>query len=72
MCSEEPAWKRLISHSLTAHERTTLIATIFSDHNQVEMVRQLSGNDAQSFVDMIDEVSPCAFPRSANKSFGLD
>jgi len=56
--SEEPAWKRLISHTLTAHERMSVIATIFSDDTQVETVRQLSANDARTFIDRIDEVSP--------------
>ena len=29
---------------------------IFSDRYQVEMVRRLGGNDAQTFIDVIDEV----------------
>jgi len=58
MYSEEPVWKRLISHNLATHERISLIATIFSDDTQVEMVGQLAGGDAQIFVDTIDGVSP--------------
>jgi len=57
MRSGDPAWKRLIGHTLATHERISLIATIFSDPNQVEMVGELSGDDAQSFIDAIDEVS---------------
>lgn len=57
MYSEDPAWKRLISHSLTAEERISLITTISLDDDQVNMVVQLSGDDAQTFVDMINEVS---------------
>jgi hypothetical protein len=57
VCSELPAWKRLISHTLVTHERISLITTIFSDDNQVEMVRDLSGDDAQTFINTIDEVS---------------
>ena len=56
MCSEDPDWKRLISNTLVTHERISLIETIFSDSNQVEVVKQLSGDDAQSFIDTIDEV----------------
>jgi len=69
--SEEPAWKQLISHTLAIHERISLITTIFSDDNQVEMVRQLSGNDAQTFIDRIDEVRPAQF-YSMDKLIDLD
>ena len=41
-------------------ERVSLIATIFSDRHQVDMVRKLSGGDAQNVIDVIDEVSTCA------------
>ena len=61
MCSEAPAWKLLISSTLTMNERISLIMTIFLDHNQVEMVGNLSGDDAQTFVDMLDEASFCIF-----------
>ena len=54
---DPPAWKRLISYTLTTDERISLIATIFSDHNQVQVVKHLSGHDAQIFIDTIDEVS---------------
>jgi len=57
MCSGRPVWKRLISHGLAADERIPLITTIFSDSNQVEMVEHLSGDDAQNFINIIDEVS---------------
>ena len=58
MYSEPRAWKRLISDTaLSKHERVSLITYIFSDSNEVESVRLLSGDDAQAFIDMIDEVS---------------
>ena len=31
--------------------------TLFSDRNEVEVVENLSGSDAQSFVNVIDEVN---------------
>ena len=62
MYSEDPAWRRLISHSLTAEERISLITTISLDDDQVKMVEQLSGDDAQTFVDVIDEVSFLPLP----------
>ena len=61
MYSNDPAWKQLIGRTLTMDGRIALIMTIFSDDTQVEMVGQLSGDDAQTFVDTIDEVSPTRF-----------
>ena len=52
-----PAWERLIRDTLSVHERISLVTTIFSDRNQVEMAGNLYGDDAQTFIDMIDEVS---------------
>jgi hypothetical protein len=34
-----------------------LIVSIFLDRNQVKVVEDLSGDDAQKFIDMIDMVS---------------
>ena len=51
----------MISHPLDVNERIPLITTIFSDSNQVEMVEHLSGDDAQNFINIIDEVSPHNF-----------
>ena len=59
MRSDPPLWKRLISSSPPTHERIALITSIFSDRNEVEAVERLSGNDAQAFIDLIDEVSTC-------------
>ena len=70
--SEVTAWKRLISHTLTVEERISLITTIFSDDNQVETVGQLSGSDAQTFVDTIDEVSLHNLLRSRDKLIDFD
>jgi len=49
-----PAWKRLISHTLPADERISLIVAIF-DTNEVGQVNHLDGGDAQAFVDVVDE-----------------
>ena len=57
--SELPAWKQLISRTSTTDERISLITTIFVDRDQVEMVMRLSGDDAQTLVNVIDEVRPC-------------
>ena len=42
------------------HERISLINTIFLNSDQVKFVRNLSGDDAQAFVDKIDEASSYA------------
>jgi hypothetical protein len=55
-CLNPPAWKQLANHTLTMHEHISLVTAIFSDHNEVQMVRSLCGEDAQTFVDMITEV----------------
>jgi len=57
MCSDTPAWKELISHPLTMDKRISMIAAIFSDRNQAKMVERLDGDDAQIFIDVVDEVS---------------
>ena len=55
--SNPPDWKQLISFPLSTEERTALIMSIFSDPHGVEMVERLSGSDAQSFLDRVDEVN---------------
>lgn len=61
--SGTPAWKRLIDHRpLASSERISLIANIFSDHKEMEIVKKLHGDDAQSFVDVTDEVIHPAIP----------
>lgn len=58
MCSGVPAWKQLIEHALTTDERISLIVEIFSDHSQITMVRNIHRDDAQKFVDVVDQVHP--------------
>ena len=40
-------------------KRVSLITTIFSDDNEVGIVKGLSRGDAQAFIDTIDEVCFC-------------
>ena len=54
--SDIPAWKCLIDRPLTSDERISLITEIFSDRNEIEVVRNLRGRNAQSFVNVIHEV----------------
>ena len=56
MCRNPPAWKKLISDTISTDERIPLIRSIFSDCEEVVVFEYLSGDDAQGFVDVIDEV----------------
>jgi len=51
-----PACKRLISRTPSPQEVTSLIEAIFTSKEEVKMVRDLRGDDAQTFVDVIHEV----------------
>ena len=57
MYSDLPAWKQLLDPTLATHKRISLILTIFSGSDEVEITRIFFGDDAQTFVDVIDEVS---------------
>ena len=59
MCSEPPPWRQLIDPTLPTNERVRLVTSIFSDRHEVEVLKYLSGNDAQAFVDVIHEASIC-------------
>ena len=67
--SGPPAWKRLIARPLTTHERTSMIKDIFSDRDEIEVVNRLCGDDARSFVDVIDEVPPTLSPWNKPTNF---
>ena len=61
--SGTPAWKRLIDRSLTLDKRISLVMVIFSDRYAIEAVERLHGDDAQSFVDVMDQVRPNSYIR---------
>ncbi|KAF9789442.1 kinase-like domain-containing protein [Thelephora terrestris] len=54
--ADRPTWRWLINDTLPADDRISLVTMIFSDRDQVKMVTNLSGDDAQIFVDNISEV----------------
>ena len=56
----------MISDTLDARERISLITTIFSAQNGLEMVGHLHGEDAQAFVDIIDKVCSCSLPKDVS------
>ena len=56
------ACARLISRAFNQNELIFLIEAIFSDEEGIAVVRSLYGDDAQTFADIIDQVScPLAF-----------
>ena len=60
--SETPAWKRLTSRSLPPPEVISLIKAIFTNRDEVEVICDLRGDDAQSFIDAIHKVRFVFFP----------
>lgn len=59
--SDTPAWKRLIGYSLFTHEVNSLIEAIFTSKDEVKLIGDLRGDDAQTFINVIHEVC-FAFP----------
>ena len=58
MRSGVPAWKRLIDRPLAADECISLITDLLSDRSEVEAIKRLPIDEAQSFVDVLDQVFP--------------
>ena len=46
----------MVELPLASDEQISLITDILSDRDETEVVKHLHGDDAQSFVDMIDKV----------------
>ena len=53
---EPPGWKRLITSPLPKDEQISLITMIFSNRDEVKMIRHLCGHDAQILIDVMYEV----------------
>ena len=59
----EPAWKRLVTRAFLPHEVASLIESILRSEDEIKMIGNLYGDDAQTFIDMIHEVpSTLPFP----------
>lgn len=50
-----PICKLLINCPLSLHARISLITAIFSDDKETEIAKGLDGDDAQTFIDVMDE-----------------
>jgi len=55
------AWKRSTDRPIAIDKRISLITAIFSNRYVAEAVKYLCREDAQAFVDVVDEVLPHAF-----------
>ena len=53
--SDAPACRRLIERVFAPGELPSLIEAAFSSKDETDMIRRLRGNDAQTFIDVIDE-----------------
>jgi len=52
------AWKRSIGRPIAIDKRVSLITAVFLDRFVAEAVKRLCRDDAQAFVDVLDEVLP--------------
>jgi len=52
------AWKCLIDQPIAIDKRISLMTAIFSNHSVADAVKCLCREDAQAFVDVVDEVLP--------------
>lgn len=57
-----PACARLISRSFSPQQVISLIEAIFTSKEEVAMVRDLRRDDAQTFVDVVNEVRSTSYP----------
>ena len=50
-----PACGRLVRRTFAPHDLPSLIEVIFSSQDESDTIRRLLGDDAQAFVDVVDE-----------------
>ena len=60
MGSGYPTWKHLTGRPFVTRKCIPLLVAIFSDKYEIGVVQNLREDDAQVFIDVIDEVLPCA------------
>jgi hypothetical protein len=59
---DSPAWKRLIGCAFLPHEVIALIEAVFTSKDEVKMICDLRGDDAQIFINKIHEVCSLFLP----------
>ena len=53
---ESSACRRLIGHTFSPHETISLMEVVFTSRAEINIVRDLRGHDAQTFIDLIHGV----------------
>jgi len=54
---DAPAWKPLINRTFfSSHEFVSLFEAIFTSEDEIEKIRDLPGDDAQTFADLVQQV----------------
>ena len=54
--SDRPAYERLISRNFAQTEITSLLEAAFTSNHEACAIDALRGDDAQTFVEVVDEV----------------
>lgn len=54
--SDCPAYKRLISGNFSQTELISLLEATFTSQDEARVIDDLCGDDAQAFIDVVDEV----------------
>ena len=66
------SWERLIRSPPAEYERVSLITNIFSNRDEIEMVRHLCEDDAQAFINVVYEVRPYTLSFPKNRTVDLN
>ena len=54
---DAPTWKRLINRIFSSsHEFVSLFEAIFTSEHEIEMIRDIRGDGAQTFADLVQQV----------------
>ena len=61
-----PACRRLIGHAFTPDELPSLIEAIFLSKDERDAIYSLPGDDAQTFIDIIDEARSISIHANRN------
>ena len=59
-CGDIPAWKHLTDSPLTTDQRISLVADLFSNRDEIDTHKALNRSDAQSVIDVLNEVVQCS------------
>lgn len=66
-----PPWKCLIDPSLTPGDQISMLTAIFSSNHEVEAIKNLGGDDAQTLIDAVDQMLDSLPPWIQKKCVGV-